>query len=247
MPIYLKRSEYDLILEKQSFIHSSQVTQMAPQTLTFRCALITGGAGGLGKTMAQWLVSKGKKVIIVGRTESKLKETAQELGLGTSYYVLDTGDIPAIAAFCSKIIADHPEVDCLINNAGVQRPLDVNSFELEKADEEIAINVSGPMHLVMGFLDHFKTKQNATIMNVSSILAFVPVSIINPVYNATKAFQHFWTMNLRTQLLASKESAHIKIVEIAPSSVGTDLHRDRSDPDDNKKYNNKSALSVEDS
>ena len=97
--------------------------------------------------------------------------------------MLDTGDIPAIEPFVKKVISDHPEVDCLvrlsspndmwlscsslnrthfffrilkINNAGVQRPLDVNNFDLKKADQEIAINISGPMHLAMGFLDHFK-------------------------------------------------------------------------------------------
>lgn len=218
---------------------------MAPKTLDFKCAVITGGAGGLGKTKAKWLISRGKKVILVGRTESKLKEAAQELGHGTAYYVLDTGDIPAIAPFCKRIISEHPEVDCLINNAGVQRPLNCNNFPLEKADQEIAINISGPIHLIMGFLEHFKSKSSATIINVSSVLGFSPTSIINPVYNATKAFQHFWTMNLRSQLLTDRKSAHIKVVEIAPPSVTTDLHRERSDPSDNTKEKNKSALSVD--
>jgi len=69
---------------------------------------------------------------------------------------------------------------------------------------------------------------------------------MNPVYNATKAFSHFWTMNLRTQLQASDSSKHIKVVEIAPPTVETDLHRDREDPDDNKKAKNSKALSLED-
>lgn len=136
-------------------------------------------------------------------------------------------------------------MDCLINNAGVQRPLDINNFPLEKADQEIAINISGPIHLIIGFLDHFKEKESATIMNVSSVLGYAPTSIINPVYNATKAFQHFWTMNLRTQLLVDKKGAKIKVVEIAPPSVTTDLHRERSDPSDNTKEKSKTALSVE--
>ncbi len=89
-----------------------------PQTLDFQCALVTGGAGGLGRAMAQWLVNEGgKKVIIAGRTESKLKEAAKELNV--PYYVLDTGDIKSIKPFAEKLIKEHPEVDCLINNAGV--------------------------------------------------------------------------------------------------------------------------------
>jgi short-subunit dehydrogenase involved in D-alanine esterification of teichoic acids len=80
-------------------------------------------------------------------------------------------------------------------------------------------------------------------MNVSSVLGFIPFSIINPVYNGTKAFVHFNTMNLRSQL--EQAGSSIKVIEIAPPSVGTDLHREREDPDDNKKDKNASALSVE--
>ncbi|TVY94312.1 putative oxidoreductase [Lachnellula willkommii] len=216
---------------------------MAPKTLSFNCAIITGGGGGIGKALAEYLISINKKVIIVGRTEKNLAQTAKELGHGTPYYVLDTGDIPSIPSFIKKVLSEHPEVDCLINNAGVQRPLDVKDFELEKADQEININIRGPMHLAIGFLPHFKTKPAATIINVSSGLAFIPTSIINPVYNGTKAWLHSWTLNLRTQL--AKENENVKVVEIAPPMVETDLHRERSNPDDNKKKNNSMALGLD--
>jgi len=218
---------------------------MAPKSLDFTCAIVTGGGGGIGKAMAEYLISMNKKVIIVGRTESKLSQTAQALGHSTAYYVLDTGDISSIPRFTKKVLQEHPEVDCLINNAGVQRPLDINEFDLEKADQEIDINIRGPMHLTIAFLPHFKTKKAATIINVSSVLGFVPISVINPVYNGTKAWVHFWTMNLRTQLAKSQDGKGIKVVEIAPPTVETDLHRDRSDPDDNKKGKNPDALSLE--
>lgn len=219
---------------------------MAPKALDFNCALVTGGGGGIGKAIAEYLTKQGKKVIICGRTEEKLKAASKELG-ALDYYVLDTGDIKSIPSFIEKMIKQHPELDCLINNAGVQRPLDVNKMDAEeflsKADNEISINISGPMHLAIGLLPHFKSKDKAVIMNVSSVLGFIPFSIINPVYNGTKAWVHFWSMNLRTQL--AKAGANIKVVEIAPPSVGTDLHREREDPDDNKKDKNPSALSVE--
>jgi len=207
----------------------------------FNCVLVTGGGGGLGRSMAEYLISKGKKVIIAGRTESKLKATASELGHNTAYYVLDTGNIPGIASFVKTLTDEHPDVDCIINNAGVQRPLEVNDFSLEKADQEIDINIRGPMHLAIEILPHFKKQKSAVIMNVSSVLGFIPTSIINPVYNGTKAWVHFWSMNLRTQL----KDTNVKVVEIVPPTVATDLHRDRKDPDDNKKEKNKAALSVE--
>lgn len=217
---------------------------MAPKTLDFNCAIITGGGGGLGLTMAKWIVSQGKSVIIAGRTESKLQDASKKLS-NCPYYVLDTGSIPDIAPFCKRVIQEHPEVDCLINNAGVQRPLFLTDFDLAKADQEISININGPVHLVIGFLNHFKSKKAATIINVSSSLGYAPIMLMNPIYNGTKAFVHYWTTNLRTQLATKEESKHIKVVEIAPPSVGTDLHRDHEDPDDNKKEKNKEALTTE--
>ncbi|KAL7005479.1 hypothetical protein EMMF5_005033 [Cystobasidiomycetes sp. EMM_F5] len=217
-----------------------------PGNLDFKCALVTGGGGGIGKAMAQFFISQGKKVIIAGRTESKLKDAAKELGSECAYYVLDTGDIPSIEAFAKRLIQEHPDIDCLVNNAGVQRPLDVNDFDLDKADNEININIRGPVHLAARLLDHFKTKKSAVIINVSSVLGFCPFSIINPVYNGTKAFTHFWTMNLRTQL----KDSNIRVVELWHGIIQLrqallHLSRDRDDPDDNKKEKNDSALSLQ--
>ncbi|EOD43717.1 putative short-chain dehydrogenases protein [Neofusicoccum parvum UCRNP2] len=218
---------------------------MSSGNLNFSCALVTGGGGGIGKALSEYLVKKGKKVVIAGRTESTLASTAKEID-ATGYYVLDTGEISSIPSFVKKITSEHPELDCIINNAGVQRPLQVLENEpsdfLDKADQEININIRGPMHLTLNLLPHFKSKPNgAVVMNVSSVLGYIPFSIINPVYNGTKAWLHFWSMNLRTQL----KDTNIRVVEIAPPTVATDLHRERQDPDDNKKDKNPSALSVE--
>lgn len=217
---------------------------MANSNLKFECALITGGAGGIGRALAEYLISQNRKVILAGRTESKLQQTSKEIG-AAAYYVLDTGKVDSIPGFVRKITSEHPELDCLINNAGVQRPLDVvkDTNFLQKADQEIDINIRGPMHLAITLLPHLQQKDAPLIINVSSVLGFVPFSIINPVYNGTKAWLHFWSMNLRTQL--AQQGSKIRVVEIAPPTVSTDLHREREDPDDNKKENNPDALSVE--
>lgn len=135
---------------------------------------------------------------------------------------------------------EHPEVDCIINNTGVQRPLKVKEFDLANANQEIDINIRGPMHLAIKFLPHLKSKPHSTIINVTSVLGFIPFSIINPVCNGTEAWGHFWSLNLRTQL----KNANIRVIEVAPPGVSTDLHRDREDPDDNMKKN-PNALTVE--
>ncbi|KAK1624047.1 short-chain dehydrogenase [Colletotrichum phormii] len=243
---HFKTQRSRLILHQNQYHFNLRVDTMTTSTdnLRFTCAVITGGGGGIGKVMAQHFISKGKKVIIAGRTESKLQETAKEIG-AADYYVLDTGKVEQIPDFVKRITKDHPELDCLVNNAGVQRPLEILKDDdfLLKADQEIDINIRGPMHLALGLLPHLQTKESALIINVSSVLGFIPFSIINPVYNGTKAWLHFWSMNLRTQLKTG--GSQVKVVEIAPPTVATDLHRERTDPDDNKKANNPDALSVD--
>lgn len=104
-----------------------------------------------------------KSVIIAGRTESKLKSAASEIG-ATAHYVLDTGDVKSIPAFVSKITKEHPEIDCLINNAGVQRPFQAlgpdYDFDLSKADQEIDTNIREPLHLSLAFLPYLNAQHN---------------------------------------------------------------------------------------
>lgn len=125
---------------------------------------------------------------------------------------------------------------------GVQKPLDVSELSpqefLQEADQEPAININGPMHLAVGLLPHVRRrKEGAIIMNVSSTLGYLPTSIFNPVYNGSKAWVHFFSTNLRTQL----QGTNVRVIEIAPPQVSTDLHRERKDPDDNK---GPSAMSI---
>ncbi|KAI1099075.1 NAD(P)-binding protein [Jackrogersella minutella] len=217
---------------------------MASDRLKFNCALVTGGGGGIGKAISEYFISKGKKAITAGRTEPKLQATTKEIG-ASGYYVLDTGSIPDLPAFIKRITGDHPDLDCLVNNAGVQRPLQVQKQTTEdflsKADNEIDINIRGPLHLAIGLMPHLKSKSHAIIINVTSVLGFVPFSVINPVYNGTKAWLHFWSMTLRSQL----KDTNVRVVEIVPPTVATDLHRERENPDDHKKENNPNVLSLE--
>ncbi len=198
--------------------------------------------------MAIDLIRRGKQVILAGRTESTLAATAKEIG-ATAHYVLDTGDIPSINPFISKITSEHPDLDCVINNAGIQVPLQLfgpdYDFNLDKADQEININIRGPLHLCVGLIQkHFVNLPSAVIMNVSSGLGFVPFMVINPVYNGTKAWLHFFTTTIRTQI--EHAGKNIKVIEIVPPAVETDLHRDRVNPDDNKKSSGaKTSLSIE--
>ena len=157
---------------------------MAPvKTLSFRKALITGGNSGLGRAMAESLIAKGKSVIIVGRTEKTLAQTAKEIG-AADYFVLDVAKTSSIKPFINDVLKKHPDLDCLINNAGVQKPFQVlgpeYSFDLDQADQEIDINIRAPLHLCVGMIQHFNSlKDGAVIMNVGSVLGWNPSSIIS--------------------------------------------------------------------
>lgn len=105
-------------------------------------------------------------------------------------------------------------------------------------------NIRGPVHLATHMLPHLAKQKSALIANVSSVLGFVPYSLINPIYNGTKSFLHVWTVVQRTQL--AKTHPNIKILEIVPPSTGTDLHRERENPDDNKvEKGAKTSITVE--
>ncbi|KFA65032.1 hypothetical protein S40285_05628 [Stachybotrys chlorohalonatus IBT 40285] len=211
--------------------------------MDFQCALVTGGGGGIGKALAKYFISKGKKVIIAGRTESNLKSTAQDIG-AQRYYVFDQGEVSSIPGFVKRITSENPDLDCLVNNAAIQEPLNVQSDAtsfLEKADKELDINVRGPMHLTLHLLPHLKQKPHAKVINITSALAYVPMAIAVPGYNASKSWLRSWNLNLKTQLSGTS----VRVIEIAPPLVETDLHRHHDDPDNNKKHKNPIALSID--
>lgn len=112
---------------------------------------------------------------------------------------------------------------------------------MSKGSLEIDVNIRGPIALSLHLLPHFKTLPHATIMTVTSGLAYTPFLASCPVYCATKAFVHSFTMNLRSQLANDESTKHIKVIEIVPPMVNTDLHRDHSDPNDNQH-----GMSIED-
>lgn len=207
--------------------------------------LVTGGGGGLGRAMAEHFLSLGKNVIIAGRTEASLKSTCAA-NPGLHYVVVDTSDLASLPAFVDRLVAQHPDVDAVCNNAGIQKVVDYANADkqplsLTDVDAEIATNIQGVVHLTSLLLPHFLKKRggaapkdtpafSSCVMTVSSGLAFVPLANV-PVYSATKAFVHSWSDSLRFQV----EPRGVRVIEIAPPLVGTDLHRDHADPENNKK------------
>jgi uncharacterized oxidoreductase len=181
---------------------------------------ITGASSGIGKGLAEAFHRLGNLVIISGRREARLKSICRA-NTGLRYFVLDVGDPDAIRRVAAEVIAQFPGLNCVFNNAGVQMRHDFSADgPLDEAGmiEEIDTNVLGVLRMASAFLPHLKTKENAVLLNVSSGLAFVPLSRY-PIYCATKAAVHSLTLSMRRQL----EGSGVKVIELIPPYVETEL------------------------
>jgi len=179
--------------------------------------LITGGGSGIGRELAQRFHALGNTVIVTGRRRAMLDET---VGARDNFfaYELDVDDPQAIREFAERIVAEHPELNVLVNNAGIL-PLENlgTPSDLEKAEATVATNLLGPIRLTYALIDHLSGRPNAAIVNVSSGLAFVPM-VAAPTYSATKAAIHSLSVSWREQL-----AGRVEVIELAPPAVQTDL------------------------
>jgi uncharacterized oxidoreductase len=182
--------------------------------------LITGGSGGIGFELASQLLRRGNEVVVTGRDQAALDSARQKLpGLRTIRS--DVRDPNAIATLHQQVMKDLPGMNVLINNAGIMRKINLQTFgtDLQDITEEIEINLSGPIRMVMQFLSHLRAQDRPAIINVSSGLAFNPYPI-SPIYGAAKAGVHSFTQSLRVQLKHTK----IQVFELAPPAVDTPLN-----------------------
>ena len=184
--------------------------------------LITGGTSGIGLAFAEKFYQAGSKVIITGRREDRLKQIEKNYP-GIIVKTSDAADEKQREALAKWVIENYPGINILINNAGIQLLTDLKEpVDLTRVRQETEINFIAPIHFSSLFVQHLSTKKNAAIINISSGLAFVPIAFM-PVYCATKAAIHSLTLSLRHQL----KNTSIKVFEIAPPSVDTELGSDR--------------------
>jgi uncharacterized oxidoreductase len=184
--------------------------------------LITGGTSGIGLAFAKEFLRLANTVIICGRRQNKLSEIEQQ-HKGIITRTCDVADSSDRESLANWVINNYPDVNVLINNAGVQLLTDMTKpIDLDRVNSEISTNLTAPIHLASLFAPHLSTKFDAAIINISSGLAFVPIAFM-PVYCATKAALHSITLSLRHQL---RDTA-VKVFEIAPPAVDTELGSDR--------------------
>lgn len=181
--------------------------------------LITGGGSGIGRALAEAFHALGNQVIITGRRENVLADVVKA-NPGMAHFTMDATDADGIRAFVDKVIAAHPALNAVVHNAGIMKIEDIKAAPdyLETAEETIATNLLAPIRLTSALLRHFLKQQSATVLTVSSGLAFVPM-VATPTYSATKAAIHSYSMAIREQL----KGTSTQVIEIAPPYVQTEL------------------------
>ncbi|MGB6192587.1 MAG: SDR family oxidoreductase [Terracidiphilus sp.] len=188
--------------------------------------LVTGGGSGIGRALAEALQKLGNQVVIAGRRQSALDETTAA-NPGMKSLLLDIENPVSIKALLKEAASAFPTLNVLVNNAGIMKAEDLNAeaIDVAKSESIVAINLLGPIRLTAALLPLLKKQPKATIINVSSGLAFVPLTL-TPTYCATKAAIHSYTQSLRYQLRGTS----VEVLELIPPYVATDLMGGASDP-----------------
>jgi short-subunit dehydrogenase involved in D-alanine esterification of teichoic acids len=187
--------------------------------ITGNTVFIPGATSGIGLALALRLQAAGNTVVVGGRRADLLERIAAEHpGLDT--VVVDTTDPASITSAARQVLAAHPELDVLVTMAGIMRVEDWRTPDgfLASAEATVTTKVLGPVRLIAAFVEHLQTRPDATIMTVSSGLAFAPLAA-TPSYNASKAAIHLLSESLRLQLAGTS----VHVVELEPPAVRTDL------------------------
>lgn len=197
-------------------------------------ALIIGATSGIGEALAAKLVANGTKVIVVGRRQDRLDTFVKKHGAEhASAVAFDITNLSGIKAFAESVIKANPELDSVIINSGIQRPFfftEPETVNLTDFVMENTTNYLAPVHLTAAFLPHLKTQTQSQLVYVSSTLGLVPALIRAPGYNATKAALHSFAMAVRQQLKDAGQT-NIRMVEVMPPAVQTELHDTKHQPD----------------
>ena len=187
--------------------------------ITGNTIFIPGATSGIGLALARRLSERGNTVIVGGRRVDLLDEIAAA-NPDIDTVRIDMTDADSIRAAAQSVLAEHPSLNVVIAMAGIMRPEDWKSSEgfLETAEATVTTNLLGPIRLIAAFIEHLRTMPDATIMTVSSGLAFAPLRV-TPSYNATKAAIHMLSESLRLQLADTS----VSVLELEPPAVRTSL------------------------
>ncbi|KAL4948759.1 short-chain dehydrogenase/oxidoreductase, partial [Aspergillus filifer] len=195
-------------------------------SLPYKHVLSIGATAGIGWATATRLVESGVKVTIVGRRQERIDKFVQihggEKAGGVAFDITKLEDIPG---FADRIMKNNPDIDCIFLNAATQNPYDLadpEKFPLETFHQEVKVNFTSLVSLTHAFLPHLLNKaEPSSFIFTGTHLAIIPAATL-PAYSASKAALNVFVLCLREQLRVQK--ANIKVIEISPPVVQTELH-----------------------
>ncbi|KAJ6028725.1 hypothetical protein N7540_004301 [Penicillium herquei] len=201
--------------------------------LEYKKVLVIGATSGIGKELANKFVENGTPLIVAGRRKENLDAFVQQHGAEkVKSKVFDVMQLDQIPQFASEIIAENPDLDCIFVNSGIQRPFDFSkpeTVDLDIFDQELITNYTAAVRISKAFIPHLQKQQTQTALAfTTSQMALVPMMRC-PNYGASKAALHHFILALRTQL--NDGPGNVKVLEIYPPAVQTELHDAKHQPD----------------
>ncbi len=194
-----------------------------------KTVLITGASSGIGQAAAFKIARAGGIPLLVARSADKLEETRQQIEDmgGTAFtYSCDVSDPDSVDELCRRVLADHPAVDVLVNNAGrsIRRSIALSYDRFHDFERTIQLNYLGTIKLIMGLLPHMRERRSGLVVNVSSIGVQT-----NPprfsAYVASKAALDAWTRVVGSECISDNvhfTTIHMPLVRtpmIAPTKI----------------------------
>lgn len=185
--------------------------------------LITGGGSGIGLSLATALLERGNRVLIVGRSIKRLN-TVSEKFPEIQTFICDVSSAEQRDDLILEIERHYPDLNLLINNAGVQfnYPSVGDFSESQNLAKEIDTNLLAPVELTRLLLPTLLSHKEAAIVNITSALAIVPKKNA-PGYCASKGGLHIFSQSLRALL----DGTTVKVFEIIPPLVDTEMTQGR--------------------
>lgn len=204
-------------------------------SFSYKKILVVGGTSGIGEALASKFISEGSSVVVVGRRQDKLDSFVSSHGSDKASAIsLDITDLASIPSFASRVTKEHPDLDFVLVNSGIQRGFDFtrpDTVDFSVIDEEFKTNYISYIHLTMAFLPFLQEQSKSKAVGLAyttSGLALTPI-LRCANYCASKAALHHWIMVLREQLKDS--GSNIKVIELLPPAVQTELHDQKHQPD----------------
>jgi uncharacterized oxidoreductase len=199
-----------------------QTTEETIMELTNKTILITGGASGIGFALAKALVARQNQVIICGRSQQKLDAAKQQIP-ALEIVRCDINQPAHLNDLLSLFSSKYPQLDVLINNAGIQQQLNLTSKPNDNAvNHEISTNFNAQIAITHKLYSLISSAQDPLIVFIGSVLGIAPKHEV-PVYSATKAALHSYVQSIRSQ---SKQD-RVEVVEVFPDVVDTPMTHHR--------------------